>query len=695
MNRLWSELQGNRTLAALNLGLLVLAHPAMLVLALLARPWSFAAAVGVSYLSELYAARSAPTVVTWLSRSSLGISVRFMFRDAAVLLLAARVGAPSGGALVAVGVALMALHALRGVQALLATFVTRRRRLPVATRNVDLAELRIPDAPSNYLVRRNVTRLLYLDVLPVAGLVIATGTGAVAAGYAGTVAALVIAIAAVGATCRHALLARPLGDKQRVLDVVNDRIREHAPEVLVYFSGSVSSAYQVNMWLRTHEALDRPVLLVLRERALLPLLDVTSLPVICIPGSVDFMNFELPDVKAALYIANVGKNIHMLRTPGVRHVFIGHGDSDKTASFNPFSKVYDQVWVAGRGGRDRYLRAQVGVRDESIVEVGRPQLASIRTVGDQPWPADHVFTVLYAPTWEGWGDDAYQTSLIIMGVRIVRILLDRDPPIRLLYKPHPLTGVRDKAATAVHERIVAMIGQAASRSGTATEPEQVNGDRVRARASLPALARQLTDLRGASDGRADEAQASRDSGRVAGVAPARAVELAAAWHDAYWRSEPPWAHRVVTGDLPTLYECFNQADMLVTDISSVVGDFVQSQKPYLVGNPADLEEEEFRERYPSASAAYLIGSRVDELAGVVDEVRRAPVGADALASRRRALKTYLLGPDEPDAMTRFGDAVATAVKEGSTLPSGESAEPGVAFDAEPEETAVALDQEDD
>jgi hypothetical protein len=31
----------------------------------------------------------------------------------------------------------------------------------------------------------------------------------------------------------------------------------------------------------------------------------------------------------------------------MKHVFIGHGDSDKQASFNPFSRVYDEVWVAG------------------------------------------------------------------------------------------------------------------------------------------------------------------------------------------------------------------------------------------------------------------------------------------------------------------------------------------------------------
>ena len=139
------------------------------------------------------------------------------------------------------------------------------------------------------------------------------------------------------------------------------------------------------------------------------------------------MNFSLPSVRVALFPANTAKNLHMLRVPGIGHVFIGHGDSDKAASFNPYTKVYDEVWVAGQAGRDRYLRAQVGVRDEDIVEVGRPQLTGIRPAGDRP--ADRMFTVLYAPTWEGWLADECQTSLMAMGPRIIQALhRPRAPP---------------------------------------------------------------------------------------------------------------------------------------------------------------------------------------------------------------------------------------------------------------------------
>lgn len=134
------------------------------------------------------------------------------------------------------------------------------------------------------------------------------------------------------------------------------------------------------MWLETMEQLDTKPLIILRERAILERMAPTTVPVICVPGGVHLMNMDLSTVRVALYAANVGKNIHMLRVPTIKHVFIGHGDSDKLASVNPFSKVYDEVWTAGRAGRDRYAIADVGVRDDDIVEVGRPQLAPI-----QPW----------------------------------------------------------------------------------------------------------------------------------------------------------------------------------------------------------------------------------------------------------------------------------------------------------------------
>ena len=229
---------------------------------------------------------------------------------------------------------------------------------------------------------------------------------------------------------------------------------------MLYHTGTDDSTHQVNMWLSVVERIGRPALVVLRERACFAELAPTSLPVVCIPGAVEFMTFPLPEVRVALYTANVGKTIHMLREPGVRHVFVGHGDSDKTASFNPFSKVYSEIWVAGEGGRDRYRRAAVGVRDDDIVEVGRPQLDGIRVVTEPI--GDAGLTVLYAPTWEGWTGDPAHTSLMRTGPALVERLVG-FPNVRVIYKPHPFTGTVSAQAAAADAAIRAII----ARSGAA------------------------------------------------------------------------------------------------------------------------------------------------------------------------------------------------------------------------------------
>ena len=367
---------------------------------------------------------------------------------------------------------------------------------------------------------------------------------------------------------------------------MDDWVAAYRPEVVMYFSGPVTAAYQATMWLGTLERISPRTLVVLRERSLATALGATTLPVVCVPSSVDLMNFRALDgVRVALFPANVGNNIHMLRVPGVRSVFIGHGDSDKEASFNPYTKVYDEVWVAGPAGRDRYLRAQVGVRDEAIEEVGRPQLAAVRRTSPYAEGAAPYRTVLYAPTWEGWSDDLFHSSLAAMGPAIVRALLGR--PVRVIYKPHPLTGHRSQAARTAHRKIMALLHE---------------------NTAMP--------------------------------------------------------HLVVSGREPSLYECFNEADVLFSDISSVVSDFVASGKPYVVANVAGLPEDRFRERYPAAGAAYLLGP---DLAELPDILRRLDAkGEDDMAAARRALRAYLLGAGHQDPLARFEEAVRRAAARAET-----------------------------
>ncbi|MEV7419253.1 hypothetical protein AB0O40_28885, partial [Streptomyces sp. NPDC089919] len=424
---------------------------------------------------------------------------------------------------------------------------------------------------------------------------------------------------------------------------------------------SRDSAYQLDMWLEPLAALpDARPLVLLRERHLLARLKPTALPVLCVPAAVDLMGLDLSPVRVALYPANVGKNIHLLREPGIKHVFIGHGDSDKAASVNPFSKVYDEVWVGGPAGRERYATAGVGVAPEAIVDVGRPQLDPV-WAAEPPQPgARRTLTVLYAPTWEGWTDEPGNTSLTDAGENIVRELLALSPRVRIIYRPHPFTGIRCPRTRTAHQRIIHALHTANGRPGQAAAPQ----DGRRAGRQQRARRRRLEEARAARTEAAarirlpflDEAERSLVRARPDHDALARLEELDAECERLFWAAHPPTEHVVVEPGDVSLYGCFEQTDLLVSDISSVVSDFVATLKPYAITDTAGLGTAEFRARNTAARAGYVLAPDARGLAGVVDVVRFPAL--DALAGARGELRAHLLGPAQPPSAVRFAAAVA-------------------------------------
>ncbi|HVV75563.1 MAG TPA: CDP-glycerol glycerophosphotransferase family protein [Mycobacteriales bacterium] len=511
-----------------------------------------------------------------LARGQFGIATRTVIRELGVIALVLT-AAWTGRADVRVSaVLLLCVAGLRYGYHLLMVMVRRRYLPPVETRNIDMTGLRLAPSVPDVARRRLSERFHGLSCLALvgAGIGVASHEPVVTFAIAGAVVAAELLF--VGWAIAWLFRSRGAVVRDRLHAAVLKRVTALHPEVMLYHSGTEDTAYQVNMWLSTVDALKRPALIVVRERDCFAQLGVTTSPAVCIPDPVDFMTFTLSDVRVAMYTANVGKTIHMLREPGVRHVFIGHGDSDKAASSNPFSKVYTEIWVAGRGGRDRYSKAGVGIHDDDIIEVGRPQLGGILPAAPGRI-GDRLLTVLYAPTWEGWTGDPTHTSTVRTGPALVERLVGM-PDVRLVYKPHPLVGT-------------------------------VSADAARADAAI------------------------------------RAVVARAGGH-----------HVTITGPSPSLFDCFNDADVLIADISSVLSDFISSEKPYVVPNLTGLSEDEFREKFPSAGQAYLLDPAGERIGAVLDLVR----GDDPLAGARVQLKEYLLGPSSPDASTRFEAAVDAA-----------------------------------
>ncbi|MFD6342222.1 MULTISPECIES: hypothetical protein [unclassified Streptomyces] len=647
---------GSELAAAL---LLVLSFPCVMLAAIIPNIWFFAAAAAVTYLADTFLHQRGSYLVNRLAKVRAGLSIRFLIRQMLLVLLVARSGLGEDRIFYVTVVAVLVFYGLQAPHGAIVTLLRLRRRLPVVTRNIDLGAIRIPDAPPRWLLSRSAEKMLHLDLFAMVGVIITLQTRDNLYGFAGLGLSVLLAVGYILALLPYLRPSRLVPNAEKVLKAVDGWLADYRPTVMLYFSGSKESAYQVNMWLETMGQLDGRPLIVLRERVIAQQLGPTAVPVLCVPGGVHLMNLDLSTVRVALYAANVGKNIHMLRVPTMKHVFIGHGDSDKLASVNPYSKAYDEVWTAGRAGRDRYALADVGVRDEDIVEVGRPQLAPIEPAGGST--RNPVPTVLYAPTWEGWDDSPGNTSLLLAGENIVKRLLKAERPVRVLYKPHPFTGTRSAKAKAVHERIIALVEKAAAERATdarwAEDAARLREEQSAARTELARLGARLTELSGGADASRDEAEESRD----AKADPARQAELTRLrreWNGAYWRSFGWWEHRVISGSEPALYDCFNESDAMVSDISSVVSDFIASGKPYAVTDSAELGAEEFKRQNTAVRAAVILSNSAKELDQLLAAV--TDPSADPLAEARRELKRYLLGPDEPTSIEQF-DAATRAL----------------------------------
>ncbi|MFC9127604.1 hypothetical protein ACFT4A_12220 [Streptomyces sp. NPDC057099] len=644
---------------------------ALPVFALLPSLWGFAAASAVTYAVDEVLHTRSPAFVRRLAALQLTRTMRFAVRTVMLLALAERMDAP--GAVLVAALAVLSAHFTLVIMFTAVHHAIRRRRLlPVVVRNLDMSEAGIPQAPPALLYRRFLRKLLHLDVPAHAGLLVALATGSSYPAGIGFALTAGLAVAAVAALLGQLRRARRMPSGDEMIAEVNRQLAGYRPEVALYFSfASVSRdfMYQVNMWIETLERLDRRPLIILRERASFRYLGRTRIPVLCLPKADDVAQLEMPELRVVLYPGNAGKNVHMLRVAEAKHVFIGHGDSDKLASSNRVSKVYDEIWVAGKAGRDRYQRVRHAISDSAIVEVGRPQLSSIRLHADQvPGPLP---TVLYAPTWEGWSDDDCHTSLIPMGVPLVEKLLAEN--VRVLYKPHPLTGKRSRAAAEADRAIRELLRTDNERRDAELAEAAIDAARPR----LAEIQARLAELSGRLPG--DDAQQTREARVPERDGEAEWQELRAEWHRIFWESRGAVRHQVVLKQLPTLYDCFDQADILVSDVSSVVADFVASLKPYVLTNANDLSDEEFRAAYTTAGGAYLLDRDCTRLPEILRSVRDPR--HDTMAAERRVLKEYVLGPDRPTSMERFNTAV-NALAEKATAEQATAVRATVAGGAE-------------
>ncbi|MDT0210754.1 MULTISPECIES: CDP-glycerol glycerophosphotransferase family protein [unclassified Curtobacterium] len=258
---------------------------------------------------------------------------------------------------------------------------------------------------------------------------------------------------------RRLLRAR---QNRRELDRRLPEVPELAPrsiEVAVYFADGKVNMYQLRQWYAPLAELARehPVAIISRSPGTMTtLLDESPVPAVYARQVVDLERFvEEQAPKIVLYVNQNARNFQMMRYGRMWHVFVNHGESDKMYMTTNQFKAYDYALIAGDAARDR-LRAALWDYDvdRRTIAIGRPQADHF--AGAVPYPHDDRTVVLYAPTWEGDRAAAAYGSIASHGVELAERLLATGRH-RLVYRPHPRSGVLDQDYRAAHERIVAAI----------------------------------------------------------------------------------------------------------------------------------------------------------------------------------------------------------------------------------------------
>lgn len=416
----------------------------------------------------------------------------------------------------------------------------------------------------------------------------ALATAALVPGTAAPVLLGGLALVALGWGAWCIVSAREVGRKsdERAGAVVAE-LAELGPTVMLYSSvGAAADNFIVKQWLPAFAHLRQPWFVVIREGRQLPSMPATAAPVYFAPVTRHVEALCGESVRVVFYLANAGKNVHILREAAVRHVFLNHGDSDKSTSANPVVKGYDEVWVAGRAGIDRYQAAGIRLPEERFRIIGRPQIVSLPA-----GPLDSApFTLLYAPTFEGYYEESNYSSLERMGPAMIRRILDEYPQIRIMFKPHPASGAQRPGMRVARDEIVALLRQRADRG------------------------------------------------------------------------------HIVVDDDPSLdlQECFRRSHALLSDISSVVTDYLQTERPIIASNPRRLPMHQYLNTFPTQRGSYILERDLSNLTAVMDDV----LGSDSLRERRLAMKTYVLGDLPHGPLAAFvdeTDAVVIRAREAAAM----------------------------
>lgn len=262
----------------------------------------------------------------------------------------------------------------------------------------------------------------------------------------------------------YRLLRRRL-DARTAAQRVRGRLEQHAPDtfkIAVYFADTDVNMYQIRQWYKPLKQLAERWPLVVLSRSSVgaeALVNDGELPVALVPKIRNLERYIAEqDIRIVLYVNQNTRNFQMFRYGRRWHVFINHGESDKAYMVSNQFKAYDYALIAGQAARDRLTRALWDYDvDRRTITIGRPQ--ADHHSSDLPYSPDQRAVVLYAPTWEGDRASMSYGSVFTHGETLVRELLSTGRH-RVIYRPHPRSGIIDDAYGAANRRIIAALAAA-------------------------------------------------------------------------------------------------------------------------------------------------------------------------------------------------------------------------------------------
>jgi hypothetical protein len=264
-----------------------------------------------------------------------------------------------------------------------------------------------------------------------------------------------------------ALVRKAVRSRSAVIDVRRTLAArpQHPPfhyRVAVYFADGAVNMYQMRQWYKPLAGLAKtwPVVVLSRSATgAQALIDDGALPVAFVPTVRDLEGFiSKQDIRVVFYVNQNTRNFQMFRYGRRWHVFINHGESDKMYMTTNQYKAYDYAMIAGDAARERLSRVLWDYDlDRRTIQIGRPQADHYS--GTLPYTPDDRTVVLYAPTWEGDRPSAHYGSIATHGEALVTALLATGHH-RVIYRPHPRSGVVDNDYGAANKRIIAALASA-------------------------------------------------------------------------------------------------------------------------------------------------------------------------------------------------------------------------------------------